>query len=115
MSDPSLTQPIFATDGPDLPVLPERRPLTTGRFLRALLVACVLYFVLLIAFASLGMGTLALFASVVPAVGATAKLTETHGIAVLAAIGILAFFIVNVTAYVLLIALLSGYTGPVGG
>jgi hypothetical protein len=115
MSDPSLTTPIRAADDPDLPVLPERRPLTTVRFLRALLVATVLYFFLLIAFASLGMGTLALFATVVPAVGATAKLTGTHGIAVLAVIGILAFCIVNVTAYLLLIALLSGSTAPVGG
>ena len=115
MPHPPQTQPIVAANEPEPRDTPPHRSLTTRRFLRALVVASVLYFLLLIAFASLGFGTLALFASVVPAVGATARLTGTHGMGVLAVIGILAFFIVNVTAYVLLIALLSGYTGPVGG
>ena len=102
MSDQS--QPIFAADdAAELPELRARHPLTTGRFLRALAVACVLYFVILVALASFVPGSLALFISIVPAVWASSKLNGLHGMGIHIAVGILAFFIVNVTAYAVLV------------
>ncbi len=112
---PDQTQPIFMADDPDLPDLPERQRLTLGRFARAMLLACLLYFLLVIAAASLGIGWLALFVTLVPAIWAAGKLTGVRGMGTRILLGVLVFVIVNVTTYVLLVVWLSSNTAPVGG
>ncbi len=109
---PDQIQPIFTADDPDLP---EPRVLTVGKFVRALLVGCVLYFLFVIALASLGIGLLAVFVALVPAIWAAGRLTRVRGLGAVILLGVLVFVIVNVTTYVLLVVGLSSYTAPVGG
>jgi hypothetical protein len=112
---PAQPQPIFAADDPDLPDLPEPRRLTPGRFLLALVAACVMYFLLVVATASFGIGWLALFVTLVPAVWAATRLTGLHGFGTQILLGLLTFIIVNVTTYMVLVAWLSSNPAPTGG
>jgi hypothetical protein len=112
---PDQPQPIFAADDPDLPDLPDPQRLTPGRFVRTLLLGCVLYFLLVVAAAGVGAGWLALFVTLAPAIWAAGRLTGVRGIGTRLLLGLLTFVIVNVTTYVILVVWLASYTAPVGG
>jgi hypothetical protein len=107
-------EPIFASDDRDALDLTEPELLTVRRFLLALVVSCILYFFMLIALASLGLGSLSLFVALVPAVWSTGKLAGVRGFKILATLAVLSFFIVNITAYALLVALQSATQGVAG-
>ena len=107
-------EPIFASDDDDDPPDPAEHELTVRRFLLALVVCCFLYFFILIALATVGLGSLSLFLALVPAAWSTGKLAGVRGFKVLATLAVLSFFIVNTTAYALLVALQPASQGVAG-
>ena len=107
-------EPIFASDDQDIPDFTEPAPLTVRRFLLALVVSCILYFFILIALATVGLGSLSLFVALIPAVWSTGKLAGVRGFKILAALAILSFLIVNISAYALLVGLQSANPGVAG-
>ena len=109
------TQPAPDDDAPDAEPggaaaapAPERpvRP-TLGQFLRAELLACVLFFLLLALFAVIGLGRLSFVPSLVVAVSATARLTGIRHMPSLMAIGLLAFVVVPTVSILIGVLLLA--------
>jgi hypothetical protein len=90
-------------------------PLTIGRFLGALAVACLLQFLLLALFAMSGLGSLGLAPAVVVAMALTSRVTKIRRMSVLVALGALSFVIVVVGTYAIAVAALLNAEPPITG
>ncbi len=93
-------------DGATAPATDRLVRPTIGRFLRAEALACVLYFLLLVMFAMVGLGQLAFVPSLVIALSVTARLTGIRHVPSLLAIGVLAFVVVPMVSIVIEVMLL---------
>ena len=108
--DTSADDDNITHDGDAAPE-PARREtgprLTARRFLGALALTSVLYFLILLALASLGAGSLSLVAALMFAVWAGRRLTRIRGWRPWLVISVSAFFLVNIVAYLVIVTLLA--------
>jgi len=94
---------------------PAERPVTARRFVGALVLACLLLFLVTILFALTGLRIFGILPALVVAIALTTRITGIRRWPVIIALGVLSFLIVFGTSMVLLVWALSG-TGavPVG-
>ena len=116
--DTATNADTMAPDGETAPEparpAPEPR-VTARRFLGAFALTSVLYFLILLALASLGGGSLSLVAALLFAVWAGRRLTRIRGWRPWLAIAAAAFVLVNVAAYLLIVTLLAATGGLASG
>jgi MFS family permease len=91
---------------------PEPR-LTSWLFVGALLLACLLFFVLILLFILVGLGSIGVAPALVIAMTLTSRITKIRRMRVLIALGLLAFLIVVIGSYAGMVAYLLA-NQPVG-
>ena len=79
-------------------------PITKTRFAGALLLACGLFFLLLVLFALTGLGVFGVVPALVVAMSLTSRVTKIKRMSVLILLGVLAFLIVVVGTYAVAVA-----------
>ncbi len=84
--------------GPSLPGRVDP-PTTAWRFAGAFLLACALFFVMLVAFAFAGLGPLGLAPAIVVATAVTGRVAKIRSLPVLVALGVLSFVTMVVLTY----------------
>ena len=89
-------------------------PVTAWRFAGAFLLACLLFFVVLVVFAFAGLGPIGLAPAIVVAMALTSRATGIRRMSVLMALGILSFVTVVVLTYAAAIVVYLGATPAAG-
>lgn len=90
---------------------PPGKPVTPSRFVGALVIACVLLFVMFIVMALAGLGSIGIAPALVAAVAFTSRITGIRRMSALVALGALSFVIVVVMTYAIAIAVLVAAGG----
>lgn len=89
-------------------------PVTAWRFAGAFVVACLLFFVVLVIFAFAGLGPLGLAPAIVVAIALTSRVSRIRRVSVLLALGVLSFVTVVVITYAAAIVVYLSATPAAG-